>query len=71
MWYIIALSHMTGLMPIPSKGEPMTLRPIRNEEDYETALEEIAALWAAAAGTPKADRLDILVLLVEAYEVEH
>ena len=36
MWYIIALSHMTGLMPIPSKGGPMTLRPIRNEEDYET-----------------------------------
>ena len=49
----------------------MTLRPIRNEEDYETALEEIEALWAAAAGTPKADRLDILVLLVEAYKVEH
>ena len=49
----------------------MTLRPIRNEEDYETALAEIAALWAAAAGTPKADRLDILVLLVEAYKVEH
>lgn len=23
------------------------LRPIRNEEDYETALEEIEALWAA------------------------
>lgn len=25
------------------------LRPIRNEEDYETALEEIAALWEATA----------------------
>lgn len=49
----------------------MTLRPIRNEEDYETALEEIEALWEAAEGTPEADRLDVLVMLVEAYEAEH
>ena len=47
------------------------LRPIRNEEDYETALEEIEALWEATAGTPEADRLDVLVMLVEAYEAEH
>ncbi|MCE7982444.1 MAG: helix-turn-helix domain-containing protein [Caldilinea sp. CFX5] len=47
------------------------LRPIRNEEDYETALEEIEALWDAPAGTAEADRLDVLVLLVEAYEAEH
>jgi HTH-type transcriptional regulator / antitoxin HigA len=49
----------------------MTLRPIRNEEDYETALEEIVALWEAAPETPEADRLEILVMLVEAYEAEH
>jgi HTH-type transcriptional regulator / antitoxin HigA len=49
----------------------MTLRPIRNEEDYETALEEIAALWEAESGTPEADRLEILMMLVEAYEAEH
>jgi len=49
----------------------MLLRPIRNEEDYETALKEIEALWVAEAGTADADRLDILVLLVEAYEAEH
>lgn len=47
------------------------LRPIRDEEDYETALEEIEALWEATPGTPEADRLDLLVLLVEAYEAEH
>lgn len=49
----------------------MTLRPIRNEEDYETALEEIETLWEAESGTPEADRLDVLVMLVEAYEAEH
>lgn len=26
------------------QGEPMTLRPIRNEEDHETVLEEIKML---------------------------
>ncbi|MBX3001679.1 MAG: helix-turn-helix domain-containing protein [Caldilineaceae bacterium] len=49
----------------------MIIRPIRNEEDYETALEEIQMLWEAEAGTPDADRLDVLVVLVEAYEAEH
>lgn len=47
------------------------LRPIRNEEDYETALEEIEALWDAPDGTAEADRLDVLMMLVEAYEAEH
>ena len=47
------------------------IRPIRNEEDYETALEEIEALWDAAPETAEADRLDLLMLLVEAYEAEH
>ena len=48
------------------------LRPIRNEEDYETALEEIEALWEATPGTAEADHLEILVMLVEAYfDISH
>jgi HTH-type transcriptional regulator/antitoxin HigA len=46
----------------------MQLRPIRNEEEHETALAEIYSLWSAEPGTPEADRLDVLMLLVEAYE---
>lgn len=49
----------------------MNLQPIRNEEDYETALEEIEALWEAETGSPDADHLEVLVMLVEAYEAEH
>ncbi len=49
----------------------MTILPIRNDEDYETALEEIDALWDAEPDTPEADRLDVLFTLVEAYEQEH
>lgn len=48
-----------------------SLRPIRNEEDYETALEEIEELWNSPDGTAEADRLDVLVMLVEAYEAVH
>jgi HTH-type transcriptional regulator / antitoxin HigA len=49
----------------------MTIQPIRTEEDYETALEEIESLWNAEPNTPEGDRLDVLVTLVEAYEDEH
>jgi len=47
------------------------IRPIRNEEDYETALAEIELLWDAEPGTAEADRLEVLVTLVEAYEAVH
>ncbi|HEV2747269.1 MAG TPA: transcriptional regulator [Allosphingosinicella sp.] len=45
--------------------------PIRTEQDYETALAEVASLIAARPGTPQGDRLDVLVTLVQAYEAEH
>lgn len=46
-------------------------RPIRTETDYEQALREIEALMDAQPGTDEADRLDVLVTLVEAYEARH
>ena len=49
----------------------MDIRPIRTEEDYETALAEIEQLFDASPGTLEGDRLDVLVTLVEAYEDQH
>src|SRR5689334_13679962 len=46
----------------------MDIRPIRTDEDHAAALAEIERLWGAEAGTPEGDRLDILAVLVEAYE---
>jgi len=46
----------------------MALKPIRNDEDYRAALQEIEQLWDAEPDTPESDTLDILVTLVEAYE---
>jgi len=49
----------------------MDLRPIRTKRDYLAALKEVEALWDAKAGTEEADRLEVLAMLVQAYEVEH
>jgi HTH-type transcriptional regulator/antitoxin HigA len=47
------------------------LKPIRSEADYDEALREVDRLWGAKLGTPKGDRLDILITLIEAYEDKH
>jgi len=49
----------------------MNLRLIRTEADYQAALIEIERLFDAAPDTPEGDRLDILTLVVEAYEERH
>jgi HTH-type transcriptional regulator / antitoxin HigA len=49
----------------------ISVRPIRNEDDYEVVLAEVDELMDAAPGTPEGDRLDVLVTLVEAYEARH
>ena len=47
------------------------LKPIRNEADYDAALEEVGRLWGAKSGTPEGDRLDVLATLIDAYEAKH
>ena len=49
----------------------MKLRPIRTRREHQAALKEAEALWNAPEDSPAADRLEVLVLLIEAYEREH
>jgi HTH-type transcriptional regulator / antitoxin HigA len=49
----------------------LSLRPIKTEEEYQVALQEIDLLFDVPSETAEADRLEILVTLVEAYEVKH
>lgn len=49
----------------------MEIRPIHNDADHEAALKEIDKLLDSQPGTPKGERLDVLVTLVEAYEAKH
>jgi len=49
----------------------MDIKPIKTKSDYQSALKEIETLMAAKSRTPKGDRLEVLVTLVEAYEAKH
>lgn len=49
----------------------IVIKPIKTEADYDAALEQIASLMDAKAGTHEADELEVLATLVECYEAEH
>ena len=49
----------------------MNLRPIRNKRDHAAALREIERLWTAPPDSRDGEVLEILVLLVQAWEARH
>ena len=49
----------------------MDIKPIRTENDYWAALQEIETLMNAQPDSPAEDRLDVLATLVKVYEDEH
>lgn len=49
----------------------MTVKPIKNESDYEAALKRLDVLFDAAADTPDGDEADLLSLLIDNYENEY
>jgi HTH-type transcriptional regulator/antitoxin HigA len=49
----------------------MDIKPIKNERDYEQALQRVESLWKSPEGSVESDELDVLATLIEAYEREH
>ncbi len=51
----------------------MIIRPIRNEEDYRAALKAISPLFdnEPEPNTPEGDFLEVMIVLIEAYEQKH
>ncbi len=49
----------------------MEVKPIRTEEDYETAMARVEELWGVPPDSPEADELEILLALTGAYEKKH
>jgi HTH-type transcriptional regulator / antitoxin HigA len=49
------------------------IQPIKTDADYRAVLAEVSALvdLDPAPDTPEADRLDVLVTLLQAYEARH
>lgn len=46
----------------------MELKPIRTAQEHWGALAEIERMWDSPDNSPDGDRLEVLVMLVEAYE---
>lgn len=49
----------------------MKISPIRNEEDYQKALERLENIFDAKRRTEEGDELEILSILIDRYENEH
>ncbi len=47
------------------------IKPIHNNEDYQQALARTEILWGAKQDTPEGDELEILLVLIEAYETKN
>lgn len=63
---------MIKLMLIQFKKiDIMRLKPIKNEKDYQNALERLEVIFDAPIDTREGDEAEILSLLIENYENEH
>jgi HTH-type transcriptional regulator/antitoxin HigA len=49
----------------------MDIKPIKNSTDYEITLKRVDELMDAEADTPEGDELEVLALMVDAYEETH
>ncbi|MDY7395830.1 helix-turn-helix domain-containing protein [Aureibaculum sp. 2210JD6-5] len=49
----------------------MNITPIRNEKDYQKALERLELIFDANKGTKNGDELEILSILIDRYENEN
>lgn len=56
---------------VGNEDSKMEITPIKTRQDYLRTLKEIESLMAAKRNTPEGDRLDVLVMLVEAWEERH
>lgn len=48
----------------------MKITPIRNEQDYQEALEKLEILFDSKKGSDEGDELEILSILIDKYENE-
>jgi HTH-type transcriptional regulator/antitoxin HigA len=49
----------------------MDIRPIKTEQDYNNSIKRIEELWGSKKDTSEGDELDLLITLVESYEMKH
>lgn len=49
----------------------MEIRPIKTEDDYHSTIQRIEELWGAKKDSSEGDELDLLITLVESYEIKY
>lgn len=49
----------------------MNIKPIKTEQDYESALQRVDVLMDAVPQSDEFDELEVLTTLIEAYELKH
>ncbi len=49
----------------------MNIKPLKNEQDYEKALERLEVIFDAPANSPEGDEAEILSMLIDNYENEN
>lgn len=49
----------------------MNIKPVKTEQDYNNSIKRIEELWGAKKDTADGDELDLLITLVEVYEMKH
>ncbi|NJM79129.1 MAG: helix-turn-helix domain-containing protein [Flavobacterium sp.] len=49
----------------------MEIKPIKNDIDYNQALERLEVIFDAKKGTQEGDELEVLGILIDKYENEH
>lgn len=49
----------------------MNIKPIKTEQDYESALQRVDVLMDAVPQSDEFDELEVLTTLIEAYEAKH
>ena len=53
------------------KVSNMNIKPIKTVEDYENALLEVDRLLEAKINSPEGDKLEVITILIEAYEEQN
>ena len=49
----------------------MNIKPLKNEQDYEAALERLEVIFDAPINSKEGDEAEILSILIDNYENEH
>lgn len=49
----------------------MEIKLIKTESDYKESIKRVEDLWGSKKDSPEGDELDLLVTLVELYEMKH